>query len=135
LSTTTTTNTTTGLLSGVVSWFQNAASSVWNAVVGAEQAVAPDVIAAVDGLVSQLVPFATAGAQSVEQAVANGTILDSEKRSTLVTQLEQKAQAAGYSLEQQGVSSAINLALEFGVTLFKLATGQAVGTPAGATTA
>lgn len=88
-----------------------------------------EVVADVDALVTTLTPYAIQGAKEIEQAVADGSLMASEKRSALVTKLESQVQSAGYSLEQQGISAAINLALEFGVNLFKMLVGQAVGAP------
>ncbi len=87
------------------------------------------VIADLDKAVTFLTPVAMKGAADIEKAVASGSILQSEKRSALTVTLEQSAQSAGYSLAQQGIGAAINLALEFGVNLFKMVVGQALGAP------
>jgi hypothetical protein len=88
-----------------------------------------DAIQAADDLFNALKESAVKGAQQVEAAVLDGSITKAEKRSSLVTNLEQQAQTLGYSLEQQGVAAAINLAVEFGVNFLKLLTGGAVGAP------
>lgn len=92
-----------------------------------------EALADFDALFGKLKVAAVNGAHEVEQAVASGALTAPEKRSALITKLEQEAEALGYSLEQDGIAAAINLATEFGANLIKLITGGSVAAPAGQT--
>lgn len=95
----------------------------------AAESVKQEAVTDLGKLVNTLTPFATAAAQEVEGLAASGDILDSEKRSTLVTKVAGQAQLAGYDLKTEGVSAAINLVVELAVNFFKLITGQSLGAP------
>lgn len=116
-----------GFFANLITEAKNGLSALGADIAADLKAIEPDAVAALDSLFSQLVPVAMKGAQQVQDAVASGALQDSEKASALKTTLESEAQAAGHSLETAGVTSAINLALEFGVTLFKIVTGKSVG--------
>lgn len=131
---------TTGFFANAIKWVEGEISAaetavtaeaavIWNDVKEEALAIEPEVVEAFDNLFSQLAPFAVAAATTVGKDILSGKLSTSEGRSQVITQLGQKAQTLGYSLEQQGVTSAINLATEFGVGVYKLATGQSVGQP------
>lgn len=118
-----------GILGAILAHIESGLLVLRDDVVADLKSLKAEAVADVDALVTHLTPYAVTGAKEVEDAVQSGAILASEKRSQLVTKLESQAQAAGYDLKQQGVAAAINLALEFGVNLFKMLIGQALGAP------
>jgi len=114
-----------GIFSAILAWGKKEVAVIGDDLKQAWDAVEPQAVTDIESFVGQFFGHALTAVQNVNAS----DLLDSEKRKAATTQLTDSVVSAGYSLEQQGISSGINFMIELAVNFFKLLQGNAVAAP------
>jgi predicted alpha/beta hydrolase family esterase len=113
------------IFTSALSWLKSAGAHLLAGFGTALSAEAQTAATDLDGLVTKYTPEAV----KVVSALENAVMSSSEKKSTAWTQLAQQLETDGHSIEADGFEAFVNLLVELGVNLVKVATGQSLSAP------